>query len=332
MKRKGEGLGLIYLVGSNTKNFLGIFQSSKKKERKLLEKLEKTVREDAQKEKFNKVNYGEAYADNFARMYGYGAPLISALQKMSKDQDSKVNSWFSKESKRQQVIISIAIDMIKDCHKTDIHRAKALIEEYKKDINDPNTPPNVKKALQEDLKELQTLLDKYTNSFSDTQNKVNKIISETLDEFGEKEEPDKEESITESNYYQDLPKLYLENFLRANVNGQFREFGHPIFADQFQEAGILVHEYIGLHDENNADYQEWMTESKKAYEKMKEDIERVTPEENAEFKRRFPNAQCSLSKDKDGKYRVRTHRACSKDYDSIDKIPKKVVDFISSTS
>lgn len=328
MKRKGEGLGLVYMVGTKTSNIFGLFPLSKKKrERKLLEKLEKVVKEDASKEKFNKINYSEAYADNFARMYGYGPQLISALQKMSKDQDAKVNSWFTKESKRQQVIIEIAIDMIKDCHKTDIHRAKALVEEYKKDINDPNTPATVKKALQEDLKELQLVLDKYMNDFSDAQNKVNKIISETLDEFAEKEEP-----ITEANYYQNLPTLYLESFLRANVAGQLKELGHPIFPDQFQEAGILIHSYTGLHDENDEDYQDWMTESKKAYEKMKKEIDAVSPEENAEFNKLYPNAQCSLSKDKDGKYKVRTHRACSKPYDAIDKIPKKVVEFISSTS
>jgi hypothetical protein len=54
------------------------------------------------------------------------------------------------------------------------------MREYKADINDPTTPKMVKKALQQDLDELDKVLDLYLNNFSDFQNKVNQMINEDI--------------------------------------------------------------------------------------------------------------------------------------------------------
>ena len=57
----------------------------------------------------------------------------------------------------------------------------------------------------------------------------------------------------------------------------------------------------------------------------------LTIEERKEVKNKFGgDLECSFAKDKNGYY-CYTHRARSKSYDSISKIPKKDVDFIGST-
>lgn len=58
----------------------------------------------------------------------------------------------------------------------------------------------------------------------------------------------------------------------------------------------------------------------------------LTPKERQQVKDRFGEIGCSVFKTKEGKYFCCTHRARSKAYDSIDKMPKKTVEFISSTS
>jgi hypothetical protein len=58
----------------------------------------------------------------------------------------------------------------------------------------------------------------------------------------------------------------------------------------------------------------------------------ISTKEREEVKQRFGDVGCSFAKNKDGKYFCYTHRARSKFFDSILDIPKKVVQFISSTS
>jgi hypothetical protein len=71
-----------------------------------------------------------------------------------------------------------------------------------------------------------------------------------------------------------------------------------------------------------------LNESKKKLDKLP-----LTPKEREEVKSKFgDDLGCSFFKTKDGKYYCTTHRARSKFYDSIGSIPKKTVDFISSTS
>ena len=62
----------------------------------------------------------------------------------------------------------------------------------------------------------------------------------------------------------------------------------------------------------------------------KKDKEYLTPEERQQAKDRFGDVGCSFLKDKDGYY-CSTHRARSKSYPSIDKIPLSDVKFIDST-
>lgn len=53
--------------------------------------------------------------------------------------------------------------------------------------------------------------------------------------------------------------------------------------------------------------------------------------ERQKVKEEYGETECTFAKDKDGYY-CHTHRARSKSYPALDKIPKKVVKFIDSTS
>lgn len=65
----------------------------------------------------------------------------------------------------------------------------------------------------------------------------------------------------------------------------------------------------------------------------KNDKEYLTSDEKDFIKNKFGEVSCSFAKNKkNNKYFCYTHRARSKYYKNLDDIPKKVVDFISSTS
>ena len=155
---------------------------------KKIDKIRKAIAAD--KSTFDRQHYSEAFADNFARMYGYGPQLMSGLKKLSKDTDNMIRSRIKKERDRENFIIEMTIDLINDVHKTDIHRIRNLIKEYKNDLNDPNIPKEVKKQIQNDLDELEKVFNEYLNNFSDMQNRVNKVINEELDKIEVKEESD----------------------------------------------------------------------------------------------------------------------------------------------
>lgn len=172
------GIILISLLIKLKNSIVDLFKGKERLEKEKLEKIKKAINND--KEEFNRQNYSEAFADNFSRMYGFGPALINAIKKLSNDMDREMRSRYTKEKKRQEFITSITIDMINDVHKTDIHRIRSLIKEYKDDINDPNTPPVVKKQLQEDLTELEKVLDQYLNHRDAFQKRVNNLINEEL--------------------------------------------------------------------------------------------------------------------------------------------------------
>lgn len=56
----------------------------------------------------------------------------------------------------------------------------------------------------------------------------------------------------------------------------------------------------------------------------------LTSSERNKAKQRFGNYKCSIAKDKEGYYAY-THRARTKSYETLDKLPKSKVKFIEST-
>lgn len=233
--------------------------------------------------------------------------------------------------------------MLKDSHKTNIHRYRTLIKEYEIDLKDPNISDDVKKQLREDLDSVKNVLDEYLNNYDEFHNRVNNMINDELvrlegetanisSNSEEKKEPSGDTSpIKESagsEYYR-APKTRQETeiFMRESAGGQIREYGHILYRkmEDLLESGYLIH----VANSNNESY---ITESKKAYEKMLKEINAVTQSERNEFYDIFGKSkECSLAKDKDGYY-VRTHRCRSKSYKNIKDIPKKDVDFVRSTS
>lgn len=237
---------------------------------------------------FNRQSYTEAFADNFARMYGYGAEFAKALQKLDAAYDKEINSHIKMEDDRRRYIAGMIIDSLNDAHKTSIHRIKALIREYDDDINDPNVPDVVKQHLRDDKEELVQVLDKYLNHRDSFQAAINNMIYEELNRIDER--------IAEKQSSMSREEAVAEGF----------EF----------------------FDVDTADL---VTESKKAYDKLIKAKESISTSERAEIKKKFGETACSFAKDNKGYYCF-THRCRSKSYKSIDDIPQKSVDFVSSTA
>lgn len=180
------------MVSSVGDFFSRLFLGKKRWEEKKLEKIKKELKKD--KYRFNRQNYSEAFADNFARMYGYGPQLISGLKKIGSDVNAKrMKSRFHRENRRVKEITKITVSLIKDEHKTDIHRIHSLLKEYEEDIKDPNIPAPVKEQLKADKKELEAVLNQYQNNYSDFQNRVNRMIIEELNNM-DKEDAKKAKS------------------------------------------------------------------------------------------------------------------------------------------
>lgn len=179
---KGGLNGLLMAVGIPAKTLLtaikGFIFGKEKVMNRNIEKIRKLVNKDG--EKFNKQNYTEAFADNFARMYGYGPSCMRGIKKISKALEGRLQSRWSKERVRQQVIMDMTKDALNDMHKTDVHRIYSLIKEYETDIKDPNTPKVVKDQLTDDLNEVKKILNEYLNNFSEFQNRINKMIYDEL--------------------------------------------------------------------------------------------------------------------------------------------------------
>lgn len=199
-------LFLIYFSIIFAGPFIDLFRTKEGSMKSKLKKIQAKLKAD--KDIFNRQNYTEAFADNFARMYGYGHILAKALKKMSNNMDKELKSRFKKEKFRQRVIYNITLSMINDEHKTDIHRIHNLIKEYKNDIDDPTTPPVVKKQLEEDLVELEKVLDQYLNHKDEFQKRVNNLIN---DELNKLDKETKKEAIKEGFIFFNEDDLFTES-------------------------------------------------------------------------------------------------------------------------
>lgn len=176
----------------------GMFTKSSDKEnvpkrgkvKKKLQEIRDLIKKD---EDFNRKTSAEGYADNFARMYGYAGPLMSGIRKADIEMGKRLRSRFKKEADRRDAICEMAIACIKDVHKTDIHRIRALIKEYEEDLKDPNYSDTVKKHIREDKEELERVLDKYLNHYSALQRTINRTIYEELEKKDNGKNDDKRE-------------------------------------------------------------------------------------------------------------------------------------------
>lgn len=172
---------LIYLIPLTASIIFAIVRRFESKERKLerIKKLLKTAKE------FNSKNNTEAYADNIARMYGYGADLMSGLRKLGINNDElALYSCRNKAKRREKVILDMYESYLRDVHGTDVQRIVALIKEYEEDLKDPNIPEKTKKWITTDKEKLEKVLDAYTNDKDKMKANINKMIKEAMQESG----------------------------------------------------------------------------------------------------------------------------------------------------
>ncbi len=300
------------IIAGIKKFFMGKKKYNEKQQKKRLDRIKQAMNSD--KRQFNRQVYTEAFADNFARMYGYAAPLMSGLKKISVHYDKELASRYSKEEARQEIITRITVASLNDVHKTDIHRCRALLREYENDLKDPNIPEAVKKQIREDKEELDKVLNCYFNEFDAFQNRVNKLIDEELQKL-DQQVADGGKAVPSTG---------------ANKNSASSEPKKPEKKDNDKEKKDDKKD----DDDDGTPLKEsvfFFRESKEAYEKLKKAKESLNPSERAEVKKKFGDTACSFAKDKDGYYCF-THRCRSKSYPSIAKIPKSKVDFVCSTA
>jgi hypothetical protein len=150
-------------------------------------------------ERFDVVNNPEAFADNFARMYGMGPQLFTAIKKID-DEDMRKISLIKKEKTRQAIIAEMITESvyIKDQHKTDVHRIHNLIREYEKDLKDPGIPKEVKKNLESDMEELKKVLSMYLNNKDEFVSKIYNVIYDELKKIDARIEKKEEKEVTKS--------------------------------------------------------------------------------------------------------------------------------------
>lgn len=149
----------------------------------LIESIRKAIADNTKS--FNMSTSTEAFADNFARMYGFGTDLISALNKIeefyeNEDELGEKKSFFYLEKARQREIAEIVKMCMEDVHNTNIARAIALVKEYEKELQDPNMPAKVKKNLQDDMLSLQKVIDTYVDHKDDFTKRLRTAMYEEL--------------------------------------------------------------------------------------------------------------------------------------------------------
>lgn len=263
--------------------------------------IENTVKEiSSEKNTFDRQVYSEAYADNFARMYGYGSELSQFFKLFNTSLNDMIDSRIKKEWKRDKIYADLIKSMINDVHKTDLHRMTNLVKEYEEDLKDPNIPEAVKKQIREDIKNIEEVIKYYKNSNNDFRDKLNGAL---IDELYEKSNLDKDRLSDEEKKEEKDDKKDDKKDKKDDSKDK---------------------------DKKNINESVEFFESRAAYEKLMRDKERLSPDEREEAKRLFGNVGCTFGKERDGYY-CYTHRARSKAYPSINKIPKSVVEFIDST-
>jgi len=185
MIRFSSGIGFFKSLWTKIKDF---FTSEEEKEREKerqriqmqeekIVKIKEIIRNDMI---FNRQNFSEAFADNFARMYGFGSHLASTIRKASILYDEIFKSRIKKESARQEAILNIIEKTLNHEHRTDLHRIRSILREYELDLRNPRIPNRIKNDIMTDKLELEKILDQYLNNFSEFENRINSIINEEL--------------------------------------------------------------------------------------------------------------------------------------------------------
>lgn len=116
-----------------------------------------------------KSYYGERFADGFAASYGFGEALASALKKF--DGMNYARSQLMSDDIMRTPIIGhlyvlacmpgLMLWSIIDCHPSTEDRCKSIIKDLRYDLNDPSTPPALKKQLEKEIDDYEAAMSEY---------------------------------------------------------------------------------------------------------------------------------------------------------------------------
>lgn len=113
--------------------------------------------------------YGERFADGFAASYGFGEALASGLKKF--DGMNYATSQIMSDNIMCTPIIGhlyvlacmpgLMLWSIIDCHPSTEDRCKSIIKDLRYDLNDPSTPPALKKQLEKEIDDYEAAMSEY---------------------------------------------------------------------------------------------------------------------------------------------------------------------------
>ena len=281
----------------------------------------------ADKSKFDRYYSSEAFADNFARMYGFGPACLSGIEKLERHYAGIRNDYYKvgtndspktriqKEKMRQQLILDMMGRAMKGVHKTDIHRIHALMKEYESELKDKSVPAKVKKDIEADMKELKLVLDKYLNEYSNFEKRVYQIIWDDLES-------------------KSLPVTTLDpNGSAPDTEGQIEKGAAPADDDKTKpvtEAGAL-----GVHFYTEAELVAFTESSDGTRSLNKKERDYVVKKFGKDVCDQV-SFVCEVTRHHGDTvvrgYYCKTHRARSKTREKLEDMTEKEVKFVASTS
>lgn len=112
-----------------------------------------------------KDRFSEQFADSFAVTYGFGAELISSLEKLhdksmylSKATSKSLMLWRDFYDAQNEIV-----NMMSDEHATNQARCKDCINKLKNDLNQNDYPPEMKKDIMGEIRSLEKIYSKMVN-------------------------------------------------------------------------------------------------------------------------------------------------------------------------
>ena len=112
---------------------------------------------------------GEKFSDSFATTYGYGEYLSTGLAKIDKNKINIINdiAEYVPVLALGTDLVQTSIDLVTslaDPHPKSAARINNQINKLKRDVNDPNLSPSIKKEINEQIKSMEDTLKKYYTS------------------------------------------------------------------------------------------------------------------------------------------------------------------------
>jgi len=111
--------------------------------------------------------YGERFADGFAASYGFGEALASGLRKFNDYSRTQVVSDIITHTPVIGHLYILAcmpgllLWSMMDCHPSTEDRCKSIIKDLRYDLNDPSTPPALKKQLEKEIDDYEAAMTEY---------------------------------------------------------------------------------------------------------------------------------------------------------------------------